>query len=110
MNEMILSLEPVTLLIVTLLTVLLILIGRKLEEPILPGLVVLYSILLLVYHSVNLNRIDSIIGINVYFSIAIDLIFLFLGFISYLWIDDISAKKRNKKSYSEALSWFWDKL
>lgn len=110
MNGMLLTSEPITLLIVTLITVILILLGRKTESPIYPVLIVFYSIGFLIYHSVYLNKIDVIETSSIYFSIAADMIILFLGFISYLWVDDIAAKKRNKKNYSEALSWFWDKI
>lgn len=110
MSNMILTSEPITLLIVTLLTVIFIVLGRRTESPIFPVVVVCYSLGLLIYHSVKLNGIDPNIASSIYFSIAADMVILFLGFISYLWIDDISAKKRNKKNYSEALSWFWDKL
>lgn len=110
MNEMILTSEPITLLIVTVFTALLIILGRKLNEPILPGLVVLYAVGLLIYHSVCLNGIDSEIAPSVYFSITADMVILFLGFISYLWVDDLSGRKRNKKEYGESLSWFWDKI
>ena len=110
MNELLLTSEPITLLVVTVFTTVLIVLGRKLEEPILPGLVVLYAVGLLIYHSLNLNGIEPDIAPAVYFSIAVDMVTLFLGYISYLWIDDLSAQKRNKKSYGEALSWFWDKI
>ena len=110
MNGLLLTSEPITLLVVTLFTTVLIILGRKLEEPILPGLVVLYAVGLLIYHSLSLNGIDSEMSSAVYFSIAADMVILFLGFMSYLWIDDLSAQKRNKKYYGEALSCFWDKI
>ena len=106
MSNMILTSEPITLLIMTAITVVLIIIGRKTESPLMPALIVIYSIGLLIYHSTSLNTIDSTNASAVYFSIAADMVILFLGFISYLWIDDISAKSKNKNNYSEALSWF----
>ena len=110
MNGMLLTSEPITLLIITAITVVLIVLGRKIESPIYPVLIVFYSLGFLIYHSIGLNRVDEMSTSPVYFSIAADMIILFLGFISYLWIDDIAAKKRNSKNYGEALSWFWDKI
>lgn len=43
-------------------------------------------------------------------SIIFDLVFIFLAFISYLWIDDVEAKFRKKKSVDNSLDWFWGKV
>ena len=45
-----------------------------------------------------------------YLSIAVDLVMLFLGFITYLWIDDIETKMGKKKSIDNSLDWFWNKV
>ena len=44
------------------------------------------------------------------YSIVFDLIFTFLSFISYLWIDDIEAKANKKKIIDNSLDWFWSKI
>lgn len=103
--------EPLILIMLALITLLLIVLGRKLETPYLSIIVVVYGLGLLVYHTVCLNSAPNSAELSpFYFSIAVDLVVLFLGFITYLWIDDIYAKNENQKSYSDALSWFWDKL
>ena len=79
------------------------------ELPQLPILIVVYSLGLLIYHTIGVDKYPMNTS-PFYFSIAADLILLFLGFITYLWIDDIVAKNKNLKSYSDVLSWFWDKL
>ena len=43
-------------------------------------------------------------------SLVIDFVFIFLTFIAYLWIDDIQAKKEDKKSIDNCLDWFWSKV
>ena len=43
-------------------------------------------------------------------SITFDLVFVFLSFISYLWIDDIEARAKNKKSLDNSLDWLWKKV
>ena len=110
MENVLFTSDPVITLIITIITVALIVLGRKLELPQLPVIVVIYGLGLLVYHTVALNKAVSVNVSAYYFSIAVDLVMLFLGFITYLWVDDISAKSKNKKTYSDALSWFWDKL
>ena len=44
------------------------------------------------------------------FTITKIFIFVFLSFISYLWIDDIEAKERKVKSIDNSLEWFWKKV
>ena len=103
--------EPLILIMIALITILLIVLGRKLETPYLSIIVVIYGLGLLVYHTIRLNSAPMDTNLSpYYFSIAVDLVMLFLGFITYLWIDDMYAKNKNQKSYSDALSWFWDKL
>ena len=43
-------------------------------------------------------------------SAGVDLLFIFLSFISYLWIDDIEAKEGKRKSIDNSLDWFWNKV
>ena len=39
--------------------------------------------------------------------IAIDFVFILISFFSYLWVDDIEAKAKNKISIDNSLDWFW---
>lgn len=102
--------EPVILLMITIITVSFIILGRKLELPQLPLIVVVYGLGFLIYHTITINNAITTEKSDYYFSIAVDLIQLFLGFITYLWIDNIAAKNKNLKSYGDPMSWFWDKL
>lgn len=110
MGDVFFTSEPVIVLMITLITVVLIILGRKWELPQLPIIVVVYGLALLVYHTVLLNSAGGVTLSPYYFSIAIDLVMLLLGFITYLWVDDIVAKNKQLKSYGDPLSWFWDKL
>ena len=101
--------DPVMLLFLTLITALLIFLGRQLEKRIFPATIVVYSLGLLIYHTLELSNAGNMLG-EFYFSIAADVILLFLGFISYLWIDSIVAKNKGLKSYSDVLAWFWEKF
>ena len=110
MEHVFLTSDPIMTLIILFITVSLILMGRKFELPYLSLTIVAYSLGFLVYHTVCLN--ENVLSDNsvLYFSCAIDLLMLFLGFITYLWVDNIVAKKKDLKSYGDPLSWFWDKL
>lgn len=109
MENVFLTSEPFMILMLTLITVALIVLGRKLELPQLPVIVVVYSLGFLIYHTMGVKNATQNLA-QFYFSIAVDLVMLFLGFISYLWIDNIVAKNKHLKSYGDPLSWFWDKL
>ena len=110
MEHVFLTSSPIMAILLTFITVVLIIVGRKLEVPYFPIVIVIYSLALLIYHTICINTMSLVSTSSIYFSIAIDLVMLLLGFITYLWIDDISAKSKNLKSYSDSLSWFWDKL
>ena len=43
-------------------------------------------------------------------SITFDAIMIFLSYVAYLWVDDIEAKEKNKKSIDNSLEWFWKKV
>ena len=109
MEKIFFTSNPIMLLMLLGLTVILIIVGRKTEIPQLPVIVITYSLGFLIYHTIGVNNAIGNTS-NYYFSIAVDLILLFLGFITYLWIDNIVAKNKALKSYGDPLWWFWDKL
>ena len=101
--------EPIVILFYTFTISLIIFISRKTEKTIFPIALIVYVLILLIMHSTQKITTDILVKTK-NISIAFDLIFLFLSFISYLWIDEINAKKKNLKSYDNSLSWFWDEL
>lgn len=101
--------NPIVIIIYTLIISGIIFLSKKIEKPIIPALLMTYIIILLILHSTMSITNDTDTRVK-YISMAIDLIFLFLSFVSFLWIDDINAKKKNLKNYDNSLSWFWDDL
>ena len=98
---------------ITLATVAVIALSRKMEKPTLPAILIVLYLGLLLYHSYVLNELPRVFteGISqLYLCLAMDFIWLLLSFLGYLWIDDIVAIKFRKKSYDNSLAWFWDKL
>lgn len=102
-----------TIIIVTITIVSIIGFARKVEQPFLAGALILLNLALLIYHTYVLNNIPQ--GLeqavaSTYLCIAMDFLWLLVSFLGYLWIDDITANKFNKKSYDNSMSWFWEKL
>ena len=105
--------NPLAIVILTLLVALIIFLARKSEKEVILIVEMVCVILLLVYHSVYLDSLvstqEELIS-QTYHCLAVDLILLLISFISFLWVDDIVAKKKKLKSYDDSLSWFWNKL
>lgn len=104
--------NPIMILIIVAIMALVIFISRKAEMA-WPLIVVMVAITgYLIYHSISLDKLEkgSELISQMYHCIACDLIYMLIAFISYLWIDDIIAKKKNLKSYDDSLSWFWNKM
>lgn len=95
-------------------TLLLIFLGKEVKKPYIPAIPLAVFLVLSVFHSIQFNLIPEI-NYDLYRTIlirciGIDLVMIFLSFISYLWIDDIACKFYKKKSIDNSLEWFWNKV
>lgn len=106
--------DPITLLLLLTMTVLLIFLGKEIKKPHAPAIALIMVLILIVIHSVQLLNIpeqnyeeikSTLVG-----CIGIDFVLIFISFMSYLWVDDISAKFYKKKSIDNSLDWFWNKI
>ena len=92
-------------------TLLFIILGKEFKKSIIPAIslgVFLVLILMHLFQSFTLqNEIYKAILTK---SISIDAIMIFLSYISYMWVDDIESKEKNKKSIDNSLDWFWKKI
>ena len=105
--------NSIQIVIITLTTVAVIALARKMEKAFLPGILIIVNLGLLLYHSYLLNSLPQALVEQVsqiYLCLAMDFLWLLISFLGYLWVDDITAIKFNKKSYDNSLSWFWDKI
>ena len=100
--------NPIVIIFYTIVISSIIFLGRKTEKPIFLILLTAYILVILVIHTSG--GITTKFTSSKYVSVVFDLIFLFLSFFGYLWIDDINAKNKNLKNYDSSLSWFWDEL
>lgn len=101
--------NPMTLLIATLLFVLVILLAKETKKSAITAVMLFVFAILLIIHMV-LYLTGNTNESNMVYTIIFDLIFVLISFISYLWIDDIEAKEKKKKSIDDSLNWFWEKV
>lgn len=103
--------EPAAILIVLSITVLAIILGKEFKKSIIPAICLFIFLSLILMHVFQLTvLIDEYYKTIVTRSLAIDAIMIFLLYIAYLWVDDIEAKEKNKKSIDNSLEWFWKKV
>lgn len=101
--------NPIVILVYTIVISIIIYMSKKYEKPVVPVVMMIYIVLLLIIHSTT--KLSDVFSTQTkYISIAFDLIFLFLSFISFLWIDEINSKKKKIKSIDDSLAWFWEEL
>ena len=103
----------VTLLLLLIVTVLLIFLGHELKKSYITAIPLFAFLALLVSHVVQLMTLSaeySDMSSKLTWCIVLDFAFIFISFLSYLWIDDIEAKKTNKKSIDDSLEWFWKEV
>ena len=104
--------EPLALFIALLLFVLVLWFSYESKKSVITGIMLFIFISILVSHALEFamgNLTEEGLSSTLH-SIIFDLIFVFLSFISYLWIDDIEAKVKKKKVVSNSLDWFWSKI
>lgn len=105
--------NPITILLALLLFVLILFLGKETHKSAIPASMLFVFLILLVCHSVELMVLPNITQTTytaLTRSILVDFVFIFISFISYLWIDDIQSKVEKKKSIDNSLDWFWSKV
>lgn len=102
--------NPWATLIALFVTVCLIYIGKEGKNAKVPLMPLIVFLILLVMHAMQFltlpfgnEEMASILGR----CLAVDFVMILLSYISYLWIDEIEAKAKNKKSIDNSLKWFW---
>ncbi len=105
--------NPLTLLLIIIVTGLLIFLSQEIKKSYINGLMLFVYLILLIMHVIQAfvlpNENEQILSILTK-CIIIDFILVALTFFAYLWVDDIEAKELGKKSYDNSLDWFWKKV
>lgn len=104
--------EPLALFIALLLFVLVLWFSYQSKKSVITGIMLFVFISILVLHALEFSMGDlTQEGLQITIqSIIFDLVFIFLSFVSYLWIDDIESKVKKKKVIDNSLDWFWSKI
>lgn len=105
--------QPLSVLIAVILFVLILYLAKENKKAWIIGAMLFAFLILLVGHTVEFAFIKDLTQGEykaITGSATMDLIFVFLSFISYLWIDDIEAKEGKRKSIDNSLEWFWNKV
>ena len=104
--------NPVNLLLFLFATVLLIFLGQELKKSLIPQIILIVYVIMLVLHMLQISSLnpatDAEVITTLYKCITYDLLFVLVTFLSYLWVDDMEAKLKNKKSLDNSLDWFWN--
>ena len=101
--------NSINILLSLIFAVCLIYLGVEVKRSIAPAISLAVFIVLLVIHAVQFSIYPESASLLLK-CISMDFIFIFLTYISYLWVDDIEAKARKKKSIDNSLDWFWKKI
>ena len=105
--------NPFSIFVGVILFVLVLYLAKENKKAWIVGTMLFVFIALLVSHTVEFILVSGQsqeIYKAITTSATIDLIFIFLSFISYLWVDDIEAKAGKRKSIDNSLDWFWNKV
>lgn len=103
--------DPYAIVIALMFTVLFIILGKEFKKSILPAICLGVFLVFILMHTLQSFAITEEFYKSILTkSISVDAIMIFLSYIAYLWVDDIEAKEKNKKSIDNSLDWFWKKV
>ena len=91
-------------------TILLIFLAQELKKSYIAGIVLFAYLIILIMHVAQLvtlpDQYRDMLSVLTW-CVAIDFVFVFISFFAYLWVDDLEAKKMEKKSLDNSLDWLW---
>lgn len=103
--------NPLVLFAAVLIYAFLFILGKEFKKSSLPAISLVLFLITLGIYAIQLVMADSVETTKLIMTcVGYNAILVFLSYISYLWIDDIEAKSKNKKSIDNSLDWFWNKV
>ena len=106
--------NPLTLLLITLATGLLIFLSQEIKKSLISAGVLFVFLAILIFHVVQILTISPELRVTtapiLYRCLIVDFLFVLVTFFAYLWVDDMEAKKFGKRNYDTSLDWFWKKV
>lgn len=105
--------NPLTLVLMLAVTALLIFLAQEVKKSYISAIVLFAYLIILIIHVVQMLTLPEefrylITALSR--CVALDFVFILVSFFSYLWVDDIEAKNKGKKSIDNSLDWFWKKI
>ena len=105
--------NALTLILMLAATILLIFLAQEIKKSYINAIVLFLYLIILVIHVAQIATLPEeyrYMLSTLSRCIVIDFIFVLISFFSYLWVDDIEAKAKGKKSIDNSLDWFWKKV
>lgn len=102
-----------TLLLMVIATSLLIFLAQEIKKSYINAIVLFAYLIILIIHvaqMVTLSEEFRYMLTTLSRCIIIDFVFVLITFFAYLWVDDIEAKAKGKKSIDNSLDRFWKKI
>ena len=102
--------NPLTLLLIVIATGLLIFLAQEIKKSYVSAMPLFAFLVMLIIHVVQLMMLPEeyrYLISTLSRCLVIDFVFILITFFSYLWVDDMEAKKFGKKSLDNSLDWFW---
>ena len=99
------------IILVTLAIVLIcIALAKELKNPYIAIGLLIFSVILLINSCLSIDLVPEESRYEVYMSIAVEFFLILMCYITYLWIDDLNARRLNLKSYDDSLVWMWNEI
>ena len=105
--------DPLTMILCVAAIICAIFLGHETKRAIAPAIALIACVALLIVHTLQLFAFtDAYLAYREALSASLvyDFGLILLTYLAYLWIDDVEAKYRNKKSIDNSLDWFWSKI
>lgn len=102
--------EPFNALMLLIVNILLIYLGKEVKNSVAPALALISCLILLIVHAIQLVLALDVDSNKILNALTLDFLFIFISYLGYLWIDDIEAKFKKKKSIDNSLDWLWKKV
>lgn len=105
--------NPLTLILMLAATILVIFLAQEIKKSYIAAIILFAYLIVLIIHVSQIATLSEeyrYLLTTLSRCIVIDFIFVLITFFSYLWVDDIEAKRDNKKSIDNSLDWFWKKI
>ncbi len=102
--------DPVMVVLALMLFVAVVFLGKHLKKSIIPGILLAVFLAIIIIYCIQYLTVPigetEVLPIIIQ-SAMVDLAFIFITFISYLWIDDVETKAKSKKSIDNSMDWLW---